>query len=115
MTTDLGTPLNDIGDATAAAVGKDPGAALVVFRAEGSPEGTVGSAITLGAHTVHVDEPPALGGTGTAPNPVEFYLSALISCQVVPRRSSVRRSPIPRTTSSISRASPKWRTPRACR
>ncbi|MBF6175834.1 OsmC family protein [Nocardia blacklockiae] len=91
MTAETGTPLNDIVDATAAAVADDPATALVVFRAAGVPEGTVGSAITLGRHTVRVDEPPALGGGDTAPNPVEVYLSALIACQVVTYRFWAQR------------------------
>lgn len=102
MTTDLGTPLNDIADATAAAVAEDPAKALVVFRADGIPEGTVGSAITLGAHTIRVDEPPALGGEGSAPNPVEVYLSALISCQVVTYRFWAQRLGIAIDDLSIS-------------
>ncbi|MET7769496.1 OsmC family protein [Nocardia sp. NPDC005366] len=91
MTTDLSTPLNDIVDATATAVAGDPAAALVVFRATGTPEGAVGSAISLGRHTLRVDEPPTLGGAGTAPNPVEVYLSSLISCQVVTYRFWAQR------------------------
>ncbi|MBB5918190.1 putative OsmC-like protein [Nocardia transvalensis] len=91
MTASTGTPLNDIVDATADAVAGDPAAAHVVFRAAGTPEGAVGSTITLGKHTVRVDEPPALGGTDTAPNPVEVYLSALISCQVVTYRFWAQR------------------------
>ncbi|MEU2124784.1 OsmC family protein [Nocardia niwae] len=91
MTTDVGTPLNDIADATARAVAEDPANALVVFRASGATEGTVGSAITLGKYTVRVDEPPALGGADTAPNPVEVYLASLIACQVVTYRFWAQR------------------------
>ncbi|WP_280337631.1 OsmC family protein [Nocardia wallacei] len=86
MTADTGTPLNDIVEATAPAVAADTTQALVVFRAAGTPEGAVGSTIRLGGHTVRVDEPPALGGADTAPNPVEVYLAALIACQVVTYR-----------------------------
>ncbi|MGO4615394.1 OsmC family protein [Nocardia sp. 2YAB30] len=91
MTTDLRTPLNDIADATARAVADDPANALVVFRASGTPEGTVGSAVTLRKHTVQVDEPPTLGGVDTAPNPVEVYLASLIACQVVTYRFWAQR------------------------
>ncbi|UGT43325.1 OsmC family protein [Nocardia yamanashiensis] len=91
MTTELNTSLNAIVDATAHAVAEDPGKAQVVFRASGTPEGTVGSAITLGKYTVRVDEPPALGGDGTAPNPVEVYLASLIACQVVTYRFWAQR------------------------
>lgn len=80
------TSLNAITDATRAAVADNSAAAAVVFRASAQPEGTVGSEITLGTYRVHVDEPPALGGQHTAPNPVEYYLAALLSCQVVTYR-----------------------------
>jgi uncharacterized OsmC-like protein len=80
------TSLNAITDATRAAVADNPAAAAVVFKASARPEGTVGSEITLGKYRVHVDEPPALGGQNTAPNPVEYYLASLLSCQVVTYR-----------------------------
>ncbi|MEV4129966.1 OsmC family protein [Nocardia sp. NPDC049707] len=91
MTTDVRKPLNDIADATARAVADDPANALVGFRVSGTPEGTVGSAITVGKHTIRVDEPPALGGEATAPNPVEVYLASLIACQVVTYRFWAQR------------------------
>ncbi|WP_024799628.1 OsmC family protein [Nocardia sp. BMG51109] len=91
MTAETGTPLNAIVDATATAVAADPSNARAVFRASGSPEGTVGSVVRLGRYTVRVDEPPALGGDDTAPNPVEVYLSSLISCQVVTYRFWAQR------------------------
>ncbi|OKH84560.1 OsmC family protein [Mycobacterium sp. ST-F2] len=80
------TSLNAITDATRAAVADNPAAAAVVFTASAEPEGTVGSEIALGKYRVHVDEPPALGGQHTAPNPVEYYLASLLSCQVVTYR-----------------------------
>ncbi|MGI5217142.1 OsmC family protein [Nocardia sp. CA-290969] len=83
--------LNDITAATADAVAQDPAKATVVFRASGIPQGTVGSAITAGAHGLRVDEPPSLGGEDTALNPVEAYLGALISCQIVTYRFWAQR------------------------
>ena len=80
------TSLNAITDATRAAVADNPAAASVTFKASAEPAGTVGSEITLGTYRVHVDEPPALGGQHTAPNPVEYYLASLLSCQVVTYR-----------------------------
>lgn len=86
MTTASTTQLGAIIDATANAVAENPANAQVVFRGSGRSQGAVGSSITLGNYTIAVDEPPALGGENTAPNPVEFYLAALISCQVVAYR-----------------------------
>lgn len=80
------TSLNAITDATREAVADKPAAAHVVFTASAQPEGPVGSQISLGKYRVHVDEPPSLGGQNTAPNPVEYYLASLLSCQVVTYR-----------------------------
>ncbi|MDR3665041.1 MAG: OsmC family protein [Mycobacterium sp.] len=80
------TSLNAITDATRTAVADNPAAATVVFKASAQPEGTVGSEIALGTYRVHVDEPASLGGQHTAPNPVEFYLASLLSCQVATYR-----------------------------
>ena len=39
--------------------------------------------VSDGKHTVHVDEPAALGGGDTGPNPVELVLAALGTCQEI--------------------------------
>ncbi|MBW0274000.1 osmotically inducible protein OsmC [Nocardia sp. MH4] len=90
MTSQL-TTLNEISDTTAQAVAADPANARFVFRAAGTTEGTVGSVVTARSHRVAVDEPPALGGADAAANPVEVYLAALISCQVVTYRFWAQR------------------------
>ncbi|KAF0847033.1 OsmC family protein [Nocardia caishijiensis] len=90
MTSQL-TTLNDISHATAKAVAADPAGAHIVFRAAATPEGAVGSVVTTRTHTLRVDEPAALGGADTAANPVEVYLAALISCQVVTYRFWAQR------------------------
>lgn len=90
MTSQL-TTLNEISHATAKAVATDPANAHFVFRAAGVTEGAVGSVVTARSHTVRVDEPPALGGADAAANPVEVYLAALISCQVVTYRFWAQR------------------------
>ncbi|MCF2572334.1 OsmC family protein [Brevibacterium sp. UCMA 11754] len=53
------------------------------FSAKGSAQGSVSSVITAGKHTFTVDEPTPLAGDDVAPNPVEYALGALISCQIV--------------------------------
>jgi len=68
------------------AVSEDPATAAVVFRAEARAHSAVASTVALGRFEVEVDEPPALGGENTAPNPVEYYLASLLSCQVVTYR-----------------------------
>lgn len=57
--------------------------AQLVFSAKGSAQGSVSSVITAGKHTFTVDEPAPLAGDDVAPNPVEYALGALISCQIV--------------------------------
>ncbi|MGV0633263.1 OsmC family protein [Mycolicibacillus trivialis] len=68
---------------TEAAVTADPANAQTVFKAEAIAHDAVASTVTLGKYRIEVDEPPALGGQNTAPNPVEYYLASLLSCQVV--------------------------------
>lgn len=82
MTT-LTNQLATIIAATADAVTADAANAQVVFRASATAHDAVASTVTLGEYRVKVDEPPALGGENSAPNPVEYYLASLLSCQVV--------------------------------
>ncbi|HTM85989.1 MAG TPA: OsmC family protein [Mycobacterium sp.] len=80
------TSTSDIGGliaATDAAITADPANAQVMFRASAVAHDAVASTVTLGKYRIEVDEPPTLGGENTAPNPVEYYLASLLSCQVV--------------------------------
>jgi uncharacterized OsmC-like protein len=43
-------------------------------------------AVSIRAFSVDVDEPPALGGEDKAPNPVEYALAALATCQEITYR-----------------------------
>lgn len=78
-TNHLGGLITATGDAIAA----DDAAAHVVFEASVQSHDAVASTVSLGKYRVEVDEPPALGGEGAAPNPVEYYLASLLSCQIV--------------------------------
>ncbi|OBF81894.1 osmotically inducible protein OsmC [Mycobacterium sp. 852002-51163_SCH5372311] len=78
-TTHLGTLIA----ATDALVTADKSKAQVVFQASATAHDAVASTVTLGEYRVEVDEPPVLGGEGKAPNPVEYYLASLLSCQIV--------------------------------
>lgn len=79
-------PLATVVDATTAALAADPARAAVRFRADGLGGAGVLSEIRIGRHAMVVDEPPSVGGTGSAPNPVEIALAGLLSCQVVTYR-----------------------------
>jgi uncharacterized OsmC-like protein len=65
------------------AIAADAANAQVVFRASATGHDAVASTVGLGTYRVEVDEPPPLGGEGAAPNPVEYYLASLLSCQIV--------------------------------
>lgn len=71
---------------TAAALGAAPEAALATFRVESRQESRLRSRVAIRSFEVGVDEPPSLGGTDTAPNPVEYALAALATCQEITYR-----------------------------
>jgi uncharacterized OsmC-like protein len=77
------THLAGVIGANRAAIAADKSNARVVFRASATAHDAVASTVNLGQYRVEVDEPPPLGGDGNAPNPVEYYLASLLSCQVV--------------------------------
>lgn len=80
------THLAGIIAATRDAVEADQANAQVAFQASATSHDAVASTATLGPYRIEVDEPPALGGEAKAPNPVEYYLASLLSCQIVTYR-----------------------------
>jgi uncharacterized OsmC-like protein len=88
MTITTTTQLNDVDldavTALAQAVGADEAAGATTWRAEVTWRGAFRSSARIrGFDDLPSDEPTALGGTDTAPNPVEQLLAALGHCLTV--------------------------------
>ena len=64
----------------------DPARGEAVFNAQSKLGGGLNSSIDIRQFSVKVDEPAVLGGQDTAPNPVEYVLAALGSCQEITYR-----------------------------
>ena len=71
---------------TRQAVTDNPTAAQALFSTQGTLTGVTEVDVRTATHSFTVDEPPALGGGGTAPNPVEYALASLGSCQAITYR-----------------------------
>ena len=71
---------------TRKAVTDDPAAGQALFSAHGTLTGVTEVEVRTPTHAFTVDEPPALGGEGSAPNPVEYALASLGSCQAITYR-----------------------------
>lgn len=73
-------------DGAQAAFTAEPGQALATFSVRSQLGDGVNSEVSVRQFTVGVDEPESLGGSDTAPNPVEYILAALGSCQEITYR-----------------------------
>lgn len=80
---DRATRLAAAGTAWTERIARDASSAALVYRVQGSGEGSVATRIRSGRHEFLVDEPAALAGDDLAPSPVEYALAALVSCQIV--------------------------------
>jgi len=68
---------------TRKAVTDDPAAGQVLFSTRSTLAGATEVAVRTATHLFTVDEPPSLGGIDSAPNPVEYALASLGSCQAI--------------------------------
>jgi uncharacterized OsmC-like protein len=71
---------------TRQAVTDSPAAAQALFSTHSTLTGVTEVSVRTATHAFTVDEPPALGGDGSAPNPVEYALASLGSCQAITYR-----------------------------
>ena len=76
----------DVFTGTQAALSADPAQAQSAFHARSRLGDGVNSTVAIRQFSVGVDEPPGLGGQDAAPNPVEYILAALGSCQEITYR-----------------------------
>ena len=86
--------------ATSTATGA--GADLVVVTETG--EGGYQVEVRVGAHSFLADEPQAVGGLGTGPNPFDLLRAALGACTVITTRLYANRKgwPVTRISASVT-------------
>ncbi len=73
----------------------DPSAAKTTFSSSSTLRDGLHSEVAIRHHRVDVDEPEALGGADSGPNPVELILAALGSCQEITYRAYATALGIP--------------------
>ncbi len=87
--------LREIIQETQAALRAKPEQAVATFAVDSRQVEGVRSETKIRQFTVTVDEPPSLGGTDQGPNPVEFVLAALATCQEITYRAYATALGIP--------------------
>ena len=73
----------------------DPTSAITHFESSSCLQQGLQSQARMRQHTLVVDEPEALGGADTGPNPVEIVLAALGTCQEITYRAYATALGIP--------------------
>ncbi len=94
--------LREIIEETQKTLRADPEQAKAIFSAASRQVGGLRSEAKIRQFTVTVDEPASLGGTDTAPNPVELVLAALASCQEITYRAYATALGVPLDSVSVS-------------
>jgi putative redox protein len=79
----MSNSLKNLFDSTQAALAGHPEQATATFAVKRSGHGGLYRKVKVRDFTIDVDEPAALGRTDKAPNPVEYALAALATCQEI--------------------------------
>lgn len=88
---------------TRTALGAAPdGATIATFRVDSRQVAGLRSDVRIRGFEIAVDEPPTLGGKDTAPNPVEYALAALATCQEITYRLHADHLGIPLDAIAVS-------------
>lgn len=87
--------IREVLDEMAAAVAVDSTAAQTAYQVDNHLAGATEVHVRAGSHRFVIDEPAALGGTDRAPNPIEYALASLGSCQAITYRFWAEKLGIP--------------------
>lgn len=82
----MATTFKPVFEAAQQGLTADPSTAKAVFEAESRQADGLKSEVRIRQFHLDVDEPEALGGKDQGPNPVEYVLAALASCQEITYR-----------------------------
>ena len=95
MEDDMTESLKTLIAETQAAFKADPEKAKATFTSVSKLQDGMQTVAAMRQHKITVDEPEALGGTDTGPNPVELVLAALGTCQEITYRAYATALGIP--------------------
>lgn len=86
---------------TQSAFRAQPESAKATFKSSSRLTEGFRSEVSIRQHRLAADEPPALGGADSAPNPVELILAALGTCQEITYRAYATAMGIPLDSVSV--------------
>ena len=105
----MSTDLKQVFSQNKAGLTQHPEQGLVTFQAESRGLGGLHRRVSIRDFSVEVDEPPLLGGSDQAANPVEYALAAQATCQEITYRLHAAELGIPLTDVSVKlTGSDKW-------